>query len=130
MSKRVTGLGGIFVRVQNPKQLGEWYHKHLDIELEANGDTAVFRWRYPNDAERTGATVWALFAPDSDYLGSKDAPVMLNYRVENLSAVIEALKQEGVEIEMEPIENIHGRFAWIRDPEGHRVELWQAPENY
>jgi len=130
MNKRVTGIGGIFIRVNDPQKLGQWYAKHLGIELEPEGDTSVFRWRYRDNPEQKGATVWALFAPDSDYLGSKSAPFMLNYRVEDLDAVLEMLKQEGVQVEMEPITNPHGRFAWIRDPEGHRIELWQAPEDY
>lgn len=131
MSKRVTGIGGIFIRVADPQKLGEWYAKHLGIELEAGGDTSVFRWRHMNEqAAGHGATVWALFPPDSDYLGGTDAPVMVNYRVDDLARVIEDLRSEGIEIEKEITDTLHGRFAWIRDPEGHRIELWQAPETY
>lgn len=131
MSKRVTGIGGVFFKAKDPKALGQWYAKHLDIELEApESGVSVFRWRYGEDPERKGATVWAAFEQDTDYFGAEDVQYMVNYRVEDLKAVLAALREEGVDIEREMIENKHGRFAWIRDPEGHRIELWQAPEDY
>jgi predicted enzyme related to lactoylglutathione lyase len=130
MDKRVTGIGGIFFRSKDPQTLAQWYARHLGFDIEPEGDVSIFRWRYRGDPERKGATVWGAFAQDTDYFGSDEAQLMLNYRVEDLEAVIAALRVEGVQIEREIIANQHGKFAWIRDLEGRRVELWQAPEDY
>lgn len=130
MNKRVTGIGGIFFKTDDPKKLGEWYAAHLGVDLEPEGDAAVFRWLHKEEPERGGATVWGLFEPDSEYFGNNTAQFMVNYRVEDLDAVKAKLESEGVEIEGEIVENKHGRFLWIRDLEGRRLELWQAPDNY
>ncbi|HEX2618727.1 MAG TPA: VOC family protein [Phototrophicaceae bacterium] len=126
MDKRVTGIGGIFFKSKDPQALGKWYAKHLGIGVNEYNMT-IFPWRYQDDPEHKGETVWAIFDQDSDYFGSADAQLMINYRVEDLEAVIAALRAEGVEI-VKDIENSEqGRFAWIRDPDGRRIELWQAP---
>lgn len=130
MAKRVTGIGGIFFKAKDPAKLGEWYTKHLDIKLEASGPYTTFRWRHDDNPERSGTTVWSLFKQDSDYFGSKDVQFMINYRVEDLDAVMAALKKEGVEILREAEDTPYGRFAAIKDPEGNGIELWQAPDDY
>jgi catechol 2,3-dioxygenase-like lactoylglutathione lyase family enzyme len=117
------------LRSKDPQALGRWYAQHLGFEVDED-DVTVFRWRYRDNPEKKGATVWAIFADDSDYFGSEDARLMMNYRVENLKAVLAELRKEGVPIEGDIRDNKHGRFAWIRDPEGHRIELWQSPEDY
>src|SRR5262245_15332578 len=124
MNKRVTGIGGIFFKSKDPKALGKWYAQHLGLHVDGD-DVTVCRWRYRDDPDHKGATVWAIFAADSDYFGADDAQLMLNYRVEDLEAVIAALRAEGVQIEGDIRDNQHGRFVWIRDPEGRRIELWQ-----
>ena len=129
MTKRVTGIGGVFFKAKDPTKLGEWYAKHLDIELEPYGPMTTFRWKRPDDPSQNGSTVWSLFPQDSDYFGS-NAPFMINYRVEDLDAVIAALKQEGVEIVREAEDTPYGRFAAIRDPEGNGIELWQPLDNH
>jgi catechol 2,3-dioxygenase-like lactoylglutathione lyase family enzyme len=129
MNKRVTGIGGIFFKSKDPKALGKWYADHLGLPVDAD-DVSVFRWLYRDDPQHKGATVWAIFAADSDYFGSDDAQLMLNYRVEDLEAVVAALRAEGVQIEGDIRDNAHGKFVWIRDPEGRRIELWQGPEDY
>ena len=76
-------------------------------------------------------TVWAVFPQDADYLGAETAPLMIDYSVDDLDALLVVLKEEGVQIDQRGIqESEHGRFAWITDPEGNRVELWEAPERY
>jgi predicted enzyme related to lactoylglutathione lyase len=129
MNKRVTGIGGIFFKAKDPQALGKWYADHLGIDTTEEGDIAVFRWRYRDNPEQKGATVWSAFPQDTNYFGS-DTEFMVNYRVEDLDAVIVALRSEGVQIEGDIVDNKHGRFAWIRDPEGRRIELWQGPEDY
>jgi predicted enzyme related to lactoylglutathione lyase len=130
MAKRVTGIGGVFFKAKDPAKLGEWYAKHLDVELEDSSPTTVFRWRHLDDSERRGATVWSLFPQNTDYFGSNDVQFMINYRVEDLDAVLESLKQEGVEVLREAQDTPYGRFAAIKDPEGNGIELWQAPDDY
>jgi predicted enzyme related to lactoylglutathione lyase len=130
MKKRVTGIGGIFFKAQDPKKLGQWYEEHLDIEIEAEAVASTFRWREKDDPEQTGATVWGVFPDDTTYFGDKGSAFMINYRVENLEKLLELLKAEGVQVVRELTELEQGRFAWIIDPEGNRIELWEAPEDY
>lgn len=129
MAKRVSGIGGIFFKAKDPTQLSEWYTKHLDIQMEENLPMTTFRWRRAEDPERKGATVWSLFPRETDYFGSEDAQFMINYRVEDLDALMETLKNEGVEILRPIFDTPYGRFAAIRDPEGNGIELWQPPDN-
>jgi predicted enzyme related to lactoylglutathione lyase len=129
MTKRVTGIGGIFFKAKDAKTLGEWYTKNLDIEMEEYGPMTNFHWRYDDNPERKGTTVWSLFNDDSDYFGSEKAQFMINYRVSDLDALMAALKKEGVEILREIEDTPYGRFAAIKDPEGNGIELWQPPDN-
>lgn len=129
MAKRVSGIGGIFFKAKDPTKLGEWYAKNLDIQMEHNMPMTTFRWRQVEDPERKGTTVWSLFPRDTDYFGSDDAQFMINYRVEDLDALMEALKNEGVEILRPVSDTPYGRFAAIRDPEGNGIELWEPPAN-
>ena len=129
--KRVTGIGGVFFKAKDPKTLGQWYADHLGIEQEADSPTAVFRWQPLGQPDQVGVTVWAVFPQDADYLGAETAPLMIDYSVDDLDALLVVLKEEGVQIDQRGIqESEHGRFAWITDPEGNRVELWEAPERY
>ena len=130
MARRVTGIGGVFFKAKDPKTLGAWYAKHLEIDLEPTGPFATFRWREVDDPNKNGATVWSLFPQDSDYFGPENVSFMVNYRVDDLDAVMAALKKEGVEILREAEDTAYGRFAAIRDPEGNGIELWQPPDNY
>ena len=126
--KRVTGIGGIFFKAENPDQLYAWYEKHLGIQREPHGHGAMLHWRDAENPERRGATVWALFKKDTKYFGPGPAPFMLNYRVDNLDALIEALGAEGVPVEKRE-DSDFGRFAWITDPEGNKIELWEPKED-
>lgn len=130
MAKRVTGIGGIFFKANDPAKLSEWYARHLDLELEEGSPTTTFRWRHADDPQRGGATVWGLFPQSTDYFGSDAAQFMINYRVEDLDALLAALKEAGVEILREAQDTPYGKFAAIKDPEGNGIELWQAPDDY
>lgn len=125
--KRVTGIGGIFFKAKDPEGLRAWYRERLGIPVEDWGGTS-FEWRHADDPARKGSTVWSVFADSSRYFDPSPAPFMVNYRVDDLDRVLAELRAEGVEIDPKGIEDSDfGRFAWVMDPEGHRVELWQPP---
>ena len=128
--KRVTGIGGIFFKSENPKQLYEWYEKHLGIQREPHGQCATFHWGEPRAADGAepgaeGLTTWAIFPQTTKYFGASKAGFMLNYRVDNLDALLEDLKASGIEIDPHREAADYGRFAWITDPDGNRIELWE-----
>lgn len=122
--ERVTGLGGIFFRAEDPTSLGGWYRRHLGIPVNDSG-CCDFRWRDADDPARLGRTVWSLFPADSDYLGSGESEFMINYWVADLDGLLAALREEGVDVEDRIEEHEYGRFAWVTDPEGNRIELWE-----
>lgn len=124
--KRVTGIGGIFFKAHDPQALAEWYRVHLGIDVEAWGG-AVFRWRAPGNPEGIGSTTWSPFPADTGYFAPSSAPFMVNYRVDDLDAVLAALRAEGVQVDDKVEESEFGRFGWALDPEGHKFELWQPP---
>ncbi|MBI3871889.1 MAG: VOC family protein [candidate division Zixibacteria bacterium] len=129
--KRVTGIGGIFFKANDPKRLFEWYRTHLGIAPDPRDEPDwtgfTFRWRDPDNPERVGSTVWSIFPRSSRYFGSGDQPYMINYRVDNLDGLLAELRREGVTIGDHVEESEYGKFGWITDPEGNRVELWQPP---
>jgi predicted enzyme related to lactoylglutathione lyase len=125
--KRVTGLGGVFFQADDPEKLYQWYEKHLGIQREPHGQGAMMHWRENDNPERRGATVWALFEKRTPYFEPSRAPFMLNYRVDDLDALLEALRAEGVTIDKHE-DSDYGRFAWIMDPEGNKIELWEPPK--
>lgn len=124
--KRVTGIGGVFFKSKDPKALGAWYRKHLGIEVEPWGG-AAFRWASPDNPSGTGTTVWSPFQEDSDYFAPSKATFMINYRVDDLHALLEQLRGEGCEVDAKVEESEFGKFGWVLDPEGNKVELWQPP---
>jgi predicted enzyme related to lactoylglutathione lyase len=126
--KRVTGIGGIFFKAQDQEKLYQWYEKHLGIQREPGSQTAALHWREADDPQRPGMTVWALFEKETKYFDPSRAPFMINYRVDDLDALLEALRAEGVEIDPKREDYDYGRFAWIMDPEGNRIELWEPPK--
>jgi len=126
--KRVTGIGGIFFQAEDPQKLYEWYEKHLGIQREPHGQGAELRWREHENPEQEAITVWSLFKKGSPYFQPSLAPFMINYRVDNLDALLEALKAEGVAVNPKREDHEFGRFAWITDPEGNKIELWEPPK--
>lgn len=124
--KRVTGIGGIFFKSRDPKALGAWYRTHLGIEVEAWGG-AAFRWKGPDNPDGVGTTAWSPFAEDTDYFAPGTAPFMINYRVEDLHALLAAWRAVGVQVDERVEESEYGKFGWVIDPEGNKLELWQPP---
>lgn len=123
---RVTGIGGVFLKAENPAELSAWYGKHLGLPLTEWGG-ADFEWREKDSPETVGKTVWSLFPADTPYFGLDKQQAMVNFRVSDLNGLLEQLAAAGVEIDPNREEGPYGRFAWIIDPEGNRIELWEPP---
>lgn len=123
MKKRVTGIGGIFFKCEDPAKMKEWYGKHLGIETDQYG--GLFKWRDHEDKEKVCTTAWSPFAKNTDYYNPSKKDYMFNYRVENLTELLQALEKEGVQIIGQVEEYEYGKFGWIMDPEGRKIELWE-----
>lgn len=121
--KRVTGIGGIFFKSDDPESTKKWYRKHLGIKSGQYGGT--FEWRHAADKGKKGFTAWSAFPADTEYLNPSKKEFMVNYRVDDLEKLLKTLEEEGVEIvgEMEAFE--YGKFGWIMDPNGIKIELWE-----
>lgn len=119
---KVTGIGGVFIKCKgDSKALSAWYAENLGIDLEPWGG-AILKWS-EDRADDGGMTVWNLAAPGNDWF---EGPAMINYRVDNLAEMLEQLRNNGVDIKKGPESHENGKFAWIADPEGNPVELWEA----
>lgn len=121
MDKRVTGIGGLFFKTTDPKKVKEWYKKHLGFNTDEWGCT--FWWKDENG--KKCSTQWSPFPDDTKYFGPSKKDFMFNYRVENLVELIKILKLEGVTVVGEIEEYDYGKFGWILDPEGNKIELWE-----
>ena len=124
MKKRVIGLGGIFFKSKDPAKTKQWYQDHLGIESDKYG--SKFLWKSANhELDEMRCTVWSPMAEDTDYYEPSKREFMINYRVHDLVGLLEELKKEGVELagEMQSFE--YGKFAWVIDPDGTKVELWE-----
>ena len=135
--KRVTGIGGIFFKSEDPDKLYQWYETHLGIPRSPHGTGAVFEWREIDDSQKNdsqnneaanGATAWSIFPGNTKYFDPGRSGFMINYRVDDLDALLQALKEEGVQIDPHREDSDYGRFAWIMDPDGNRIELWEPPK--
>jgi len=124
--KRVIGIGGIFFKSQDPEKLVAWYREHLGMEPSWEGGV-TFLWRGAQRPGREGQTIWSPFPADTDYFEPCKEPYLINYIVEDLEALLAQLRKEGVQVFDERQESQYGRFGWILDPEGRRVELWEQP---
>ena len=116
--KRVIGIGGIFIKSKNPDALKDWYKTHLGMDLEDWGGMSF----PPN-----GMTIWSVFENSSKYFDPSKAPFMVNYRVEDLHAVLDVLRTEGCDVDTKTEESEFGEFGWVMDSDGNRVELWEPP---
>ena len=119
--KRVTGIGGIFFKAKDPKALGEWYRDHLGLPLEAWGG-AAFHWQSPDNPTGLGTTLWNPFEESTTYFGGSSS-FMVNFRVHDLHALLAALRAEGCAVDDKVDESEFGKFGWVQDPEGNRVEV-------
>lgn len=125
--KRVIGIGGVFFKAKNPEKLREWYRDHLGFDLEEWGG-AVFQPSGASDANQNEKTVWSLFPDDSTYFAPSTQAFMINYRVDDLYALLAQLRIEGCAVDDKVDDSDYGKFGWVMDPEGNRVELWQPPK--
>lgn len=124
--RRVTGIGGIFFQAKDPKALGAWYRQHLGIDVQAWGG-AAFSWADAEGRPTGGTTIWSVGAADSQPFAPGTAPFMVNYRVDDLAALLQALRDEGCQVLDKTDDSEYGKFGWVIDPEGNKVELWQPP---
>ena len=122
--KRVTGIGGIFFKAKDAPVLRAWYKRHLGIDVQEWGG-AAFDWVDSNGKPTGGTTAWTIASEESDQFAPSKATFMVNYRVEDLYAVVAALKEEGCNVLDKIDDSEYGKFAWVIDPEGNKVELWQ-----
>jgi predicted enzyme related to lactoylglutathione lyase len=122
--RKVTGIGGIFFKCKDPKKLKEWYKNNLGLNTNAYG--AVFEWRQAIDSTKKGFTQWSPFGEKTKYFEPSTKDFMINYRVENLSGLVEQLKRNGVILtdEIETVE--YGKFVHLMDLEGNKIELWES----
>lgn len=124
--KRVTGIRGIFFTAKDPVALRAWYQRHLGIDVQAWGGTA-FSWADAAGEAATGTTVWSIGAAHDEPFAPGKSPFMVNYRVEDLGALLHALRSEGCNVLEKTDDSEYGKFGWVIDPEGNKVELWQPP---
>ena len=125
MKKRVTGLGGFFFKTKNPDEIKSWYKTHLGLPVDEYGCT--FWWK--DNAGNDCSTQWSPFKEDTKYFEPSTKAFMMNFRVENLERLLETLKDEGVTIVGEMEEYDFGKFGWILDPEGNKIERWEPADN-
>jgi predicted enzyme related to lactoylglutathione lyase len=124
--KKVTGIGGVFFKSKDPQKSKEWYAKHLGIQSDKYGHS--FKWRDQNDASKECITQWSPMEEKTDYYEPSSSEFMINYRVENLEALLSELKKSNVQIVGKMQEYDYGKFAWILDLEGRKVELWEPKD--
>lgn len=122
--KRVTGIGGIFFKSNDPEALGAWYRDHLGLDISDWGG-AIFNWGGPGSEK--GMTIWSAFKDDTTYMAPGTASFMVNFRVADLDTLLAALKSEGCNVMDDTEESEQGKFGWVIDPEGNKVELWEPP---
>lgn len=120
---RITGIGGIFIKARDPAALKAWYTEHLGLAIGEWGGLV-----FENKDDPKGTTVWSVFKADSTYFAPSTAPFMVNYRVDDLDALLAKLRAGGCTVDDKTDKSEYGYFGWVMDPEGNRIELWQPPE--
>lgn len=129
----VTGVGGVFLRSGDPAATVEWYEEMLGIRkrtLEGIGSAHVLLYDASGESDCPGYTVWSVFHEDDPYLDPTSQPFMINFRVDDMDALLAHLKANGIEPHAGPDEWFNGRFAWIHDHEGRKIELWEPAEGH
>ncbi len=117
--KRVIGIGGIFFKSRDPQALAAWYRMHLGLDVQA--------WGGASFEGGTGPTNWCPFKADTEYFAPSAAPFMVNYRVADLDGLLAVLRAEGCEVVGAPQASEYGKFGWVMDPDGNKIELWEPP---
>lgn len=121
--EKVTGIGGIFFKANDPHKLARWYRDNLGVPIEAGQTYGTFT--AGSSEEAAEMTVWSTFPKDTTYFAPSSAPFMVNYRVANLDRMLEQLRAAGAVVDDHVEEYEYGRFGWATDPEGNRFELWE-----
>jgi predicted enzyme related to lactoylglutathione lyase len=124
--KRVTGIGGIFFHSPDPVALRAWYKAHLGIDVQDWGGTA-FTWADSEGKPTAGTTIWNVGNATSNHFAPSTAPFMINYRVADLHGLVKVLRTEGCNVLDKIDDSEYGKFAWVIDPDGNKVELWEPP---
>ena len=124
--KRVTGIGGIFFSARDPGALQAWYKQHLGVDVKPWGG-AAFEWADAAGNPIKGTTAWSIGPADGKHFAPSKSTFMVNYRVENLVALLKALRSEGCNVLEKMDDSAYGKFGWVMDPEGNKVELWEPP---
>ena len=122
---RIIGLGGVFYKASDPAARKEWYRKHLGLSPGAGYDGVELRWRRADDPGHQEMALVSFFDRDTQYLGSAGQPFMLNFVVEDLEGFVTRLRDEGCDVDEEIVDESYGKFAWVTDPDGVRIELWE-----
>ncbi|MVN74922.1 VOC family protein [Hymenobacter sp. HMF4947] len=130
--EKVTGLGGVFFKCDNPQEMNDWYARNLGLATSEHGTT--FKWRQVDNPSKQGTTTWSTFPQDTTYFNPSAKPFMINYRVENIVELVAELRKNDVTILDEIAEYAYGKFVHLLDPEGNILELWEpaaeeAPAN-
>src|SRR5881275_2611625 len=120
---RILGIGGVFFKSANRDQMREWY----SVGLTDKGSGAMLPWREHDDPQKEHVTVWTVFPATTDYFGPNHPQFMVNYIVDDMDALLDRLKEEGVKIDPKRMNESYGSFAWIYDSDGNKIELWQPP---
>jgi catechol 2,3-dioxygenase-like lactoylglutathione lyase family enzyme len=119
---RILGIGGVFFKSANRDQMRAWYSTHLGLADKGQG--VMLPWREHDDPQKEHVTVWTVFSASTGYFPATQ-PLMINYIVDDLDALLDRLKEEGVKIDAKRMDESYGRFAWIYDLDGNKIELWQ-----
>lgn len=124
--KKVTGFGGVFFKCADPAKMNEWYAKNLGLPAKSYG--TIFEWRFDDDPEKKGSTVWTPFKQETKYFEPSTKDFMFNFRVENMEELVAELKNEGVTVLDDIAASEYGKFVHIMDPEGNKIELWEPAD--
>lgn len=120
---RILGIGGVFFKSANRDEMRKWYAERLGLADTGHG--AILQWREHAAPHTEQMTVWTIFSSDTDYFGPGPSPFMINYIVDDMDALLTRLEREGVRIDPKRMDESYGRFAWIYDPDGNKIELWE-----
>ena len=124
--ERVLGVGGVFIRSKDREALAKWYAKHLGLEIDESWWGASLPARHPDERD-TAQTVWSAFPEDTEYFGTGQQQVMVNFRVRDLERMLTQLRELGCNVVDATEPSDFGQFGWVTDPDGNRIELWQPP---